>query len=234
MTEQNEPSTLPNSHRAPDAMSRPILFSAPMVLSILEDRKTQTRRIVKPQPQWDGKWFSWDGHAPNSKYGACGGNGLHAVQWMSSSCPYGRAGDSLWVRETHTIVGSIDPGWVIYRASGYENECRRHKFDSPPPETTIKWKPSIFMPRWASRLTLRIANVRVERLHDINETDILAEGVTVDRVAKWCNTPWSSMPTLHHAWQVLWEHINGHESWAANPWVWVIEFKRVETARAAA
>jgi hypothetical protein len=212
---------------------RPILFSAPMVLSILDGRKTQTRRVVH-LPRWaepcnEDHEFELDGNPPWPHAIARKTGCLSAID-----CPYGDAGDFLWVREAHAIVGSVDPGWVLYRASGYENECRRHKFDNPPPESSIRWRPSIHMHRWASRIDLQVTIVRCERLHDISETDILAEGVTVDRVAKWCNTPWSSMPTLHHAWQVLWEHINGRESWAANPWVWATAFKRVETVRAAA
>lgn len=225
----------------PDQKARPMLFSAPMIQALLAGRKTQTRRIVKPQPEWDGKWFSWNGHAPNSPYGACGGNGLHAVQWMHSSCPYGRAGDFLWVRETHAIVGSVDPGWVLYRANGYESECRRHRFDNPPPESEIKWRPSIHMPRWASRITLRIASVRVERLQDISYEDAVAEGCGMPEMRfepvgdgeTWEQTS-RRLQWPQRTYESLWNSINGKGSWDVNPWVWVVSFERVESMRAAA
>lgn len=231
--------------RTPEEKSRPILFSAPMVLSILDGRKTQTRRIAKAVPEdaelataddWNAVRAD-DRMRPFEQWGPQRGYSVvrHADGSIAAyPCPNARPGDLLWVRETHAIVGSVDPGWVLYRANGYENECRRHNFQNPPPETAIKWKPSIFMPRWASRISLRVAGVRLERLQDITEADILAEGVTVDRVATWCNVPWSSMPTLHHAWRVLWDHINGHGSWDSNPWVWPITFQRIEAVRAAA
>jgi hypothetical protein len=153
--------------------ARPILFSAEMIRALLDGRKVQTRRALKKQPldilpmegdRASREWIILEQREPESK-----GKVIR--------CRYGAPGDLLWARETHAIVGNVDPGWVLYRASGYENECRRHKFDSPPPESEITWKPSIHMPRWASRLTLRITNIRVERLQDISEADAIAEGV---------------------------------------------------------
>ncbi|HEY0684688.1 MAG TPA: HNH endonuclease [Steroidobacter sp.] len=124
--------------------SRPILFSAEMIRALLDGRKTQTRRIVKPQPQLsshhepvraelrgDRRWVFMT-HTDRPDYGWATGDVL---------CPFGVPGDLLWARETHAIVGNIDPGWVLYRASGYENECRRHGFDRPVPGESEIYKP---------------------------------------------------------------------------------------------
>jgi hypothetical protein len=100
-------------------------------------------------------------------------------------------------------------------------------------EPARKWRPSIFMPRWASRLTLEVEGARVERLQAITEADILAEGVTVDRVAAWTGIPWSDLPTLHDAWAAGWNHINGRRPgarWEDDPWVWVTTFRVLDGA----
>lgn len=164
---------------------RPILFSGEMVRAILEGRKTQTRRVVKPQPAYviDSVWV----------------------------CPYGRPGDGLWVRETwapnsQAGVFSYAADW----AAGVKHVSR--------------WRPSIHMPRAASRISLEVVGVRVERLREISEADALAEGCAdsemVDGVPMWCSAVEKYMD--------LWEKINGEGSWAVNPWVWVVEFRRVE------
>lgn len=150
---------------------RPILFSAPMVRAILEGRKTKTRRVVKPQPIERG------GDSLSISYAAGKMNHMGPRDFMLEKlaqygCPYGQPGESLWVREAFATVGNVDPQWLLYRASGYESECARHGFDNPPPESEIRWKPSIHMPRWASRITLEITGVRVERLHDISEASV--------------------------------------------------------------
>jgi hypothetical protein len=152
---------------------RGILFSAPMVRAILEGRKTQTRRVVKNQVRRDGY-----------------------------TCPYGKPGDVLWVRETW--CGDRFNG-VGYRATDAQSG---------------PWKPSIFMPRWASRITLEITDVQVERVHDINECDIVAEGIPfpTDRYV--------SYEELLAAFRDLWDSINGKTyPWASNPWVWALTFK---------
>ena len=143
--------------------------------------------------------------------------------WKQLDCPYGKIGDRLWVRETFALRYSILPHRKIekyfYRADGeYEGK--------------LKWKPSIFMPRSASRINLEITNVRVERLQEITDTDCLNEGM----VMFWKKNPsgiyqygvgkhWFDYPD--DAFQCLWNSINGKDSWESNPWVWVIEFKRV-------
>ena len=184
---------------------RPILFSGQMVRAILDGRKTQTRRIVKNAtgPFWnhsgyrivmrDGFTF-WETHGgiPN-EYGP------------AFACPYGKPGDRLWVRETWAPAEWPPTGPpAVYRAD-------EGMFAS-------RWKPSIHMPRWASRINLEVVSVRVERLQDISEEDALAEGITlVER---------GTSPV--DQFNKLWESINGPGSWEANPWVWVVEFKRIE------
>lgn len=196
---------------------RPILFSGPMVRAILAGTKTQTRRIVKPQPAM---------YEP----GQC--TDVSDMIADALICPYGKPGDRLWVREngwerperTPKMMRDGADTWAPYY---YDADGWSEQDHADLKAWGFKRRPSIHMPRSACRLVLEISGVRVERLQDISEADILAEGVTVDRVAEWCNTPWSHMPTLHHAWRVLWESINGAGAWDANPWVWVVEFRPV-------
>jgi hypothetical protein len=200
---------------------RPILFNAPMVRALLAGTKTQTRRVVKPQPRegndiTSGRgelaWQTGVGHFIVSTL-------PKAPKLFVERCPYGRPGDRLWVRETFT---AFDVGFVTYRAD----------FNSDPAEDRahgIVWTPSIHMPRWASRILLEIVSVRVERLQDISEADAMAEGITVPN----CGCGWGLdgdllSGTASGAYMLLWESINGHGSWDANPWVWVVEFKRVQ------
>ncbi|WP_448645360.1 hypothetical protein [Pseudomonas mediterranea] len=207
---------------------RPILFSAPMVRAILDDRKTVTRRVIKPQPNWDGKWFQWEGHAPNSKDGAVGGNTIEAADLMCWSSPYGKPGDRLWVRETCFIND--------YRETNVPEEERAeteivYRADPLPcwegEESEIRWRPSIHMPRWASRILLEITAVRVERLQDISRADIRAEGLQCPPELASDDVSPNYRDWYPAAWRELWESINGADSWTTNPWVWVVEFKRV-------
>lgn len=210
---------------------RPILFSAPMVQAILEGRKTQTRRILKPQPT--GEFFgflerpiksskdpsvlrAWFGGEPSS---------------IEITCPYGKAGDSLWVRENFEIIG-VDAddeeayAKILFMADekevvsppldGYWNQ---RKTQAGQAMNFYKKKgiiPSIFLPRWASRIEMLIKNVRVERLWDISEEDAKAEGVI------------DSGHGYRKAFGTIWAKINGVMSLTENPWVWVIEFERVK------
>ena len=179
---------------------RPVLFKGEMVRAILEGQKTQTRRIVKPP--W--KIVVHDN-----------GQALTGNGWLSElDNPYGQSGDRLWVRETFAI--HPEDGSKIYRADrggDYQGAA----------QGDFKWKPSIFMPRWASRLTLEIVRVRVERLQDISEEDAKAEGVDACR---WCEMKDGS-PCYTETYKELWTQINGCDSWDKNPWVFVIGFKRV-------
>jgi len=177
---------------------RPILFSGPMVRALLEDRKTQTRRIIKPQPtgRIDPVWS----YGPKGAEVAFGPDNLRAdggPRWWR--VPYGQIGDRLWVREA--MAGADDPAYkhlVKYRANG---------------DHATRWRPSIHMPRWASRILLEITGIRFERVQEISEADTQAEGV----------------PDVDH-YRCLWESLHGRigETWGHNPWVWVVEFKRVE------
>lgn len=197
-------------------VERPIIFSAPMVTAILQGRKTQTRRVVKPQPEPVGD----------------GGFMLP----LRPACPYGWKGDRLWVRETFRRYDRA--------------ECACYDYCQCPPHGTVlfraddawdeaKWSPSIHMPRVASRITLEITGVRIEQLHDISEQDAIAEGI--ERVGgEYSCSPWKNYlkgvlteMNMHcsapsRSFQTLWESIHGPGTWQENPWVWVIEFERVQ------
>lgn len=203
----------------------PILFSAPMVRALLDGSKTQTRRVMSRQKQHaftDYTVFGQRGH-PADEAARRGGWGQpwvaveHAPDWPDGKedrchCPYARErGDRLWVRETHRVrVPDQDGKELDYRADypGF-----RTRDDDP---CGVAWVPSIHMRRAYSRIDLEVARVRVERLQDISQADARAEGMPED-VA---NSPrvWYSG---------LWQEINGAGTWAANPWVWVVEFRRL-------
>ncbi|WP_421565938.1 hypothetical protein [Ochrobactrum sp. EDr1-4] len=203
---------------------RPILFSAPMVRALLEGRKTQTRRVIKPQPTGRiDPLISFNHGRMEIAFGPDMRDKDGGPKWWR---PLAQAGDRLWVREACAIVGTVDPGFVLYRADGYEAECERHGFDKPfPPEAEARWRPSIHMPRWASRITLEVIDVRVERLHDISEADAFAEGVT--KVREACHVIRGfdyDLSGLCHTSAItpflkLWNHINGPDAWESNPWV---------------
>lgn len=196
---------------------RPILFSAPMILAILAGQKTQTRRVFKAKN--GGLW-------PNK-------NDLPGMNQLLRKCPYGQPGDRLWVRETcraEELASGLDG--VHYMADGAFREIENT------PAAADQWLdlnayrgqqgaqvPSIHMLRWASRILLEIVSVRVERLHECSEADAVAEGCAGGH-GSIPGYPYNAMAVEHYTW--LWEKINGAGSWAANPWVWVVEFKRVE------
>lgn len=203
---------------------RPILFSGAMVRAILDGKKTQTRRIVKSTA-----WTS-----------SCNG-------FIEYSCPYGERGEHLWVRETWRTYKSIDDckpsgiragAGIEYKAGGsnvpsYENKSLLGMG---------KWRPSIFMLRWASRITLEITSVRMEGLNNISHEDAEAEGIRQwtkdDKLEKyWPCDPlegslkcsWQDLPRSPvEAYKHLWNSINGPDSWQSNPWVWVITFRRIK------
>lgn len=201
---------------------RPILFSGEMVRAISDDRKTQTRRVIKNIDQkCDGlKLIRKNDYAMiwnknpevEKKYVPKGG----LLEIALIHCPFGQPGDRLWVKETfhqHYYAGVLG-GRPCYKA---DNDCLN-------PFNIIPWKPSIFMPRWASRITLEIVKVRVERVQDISLEDINAEGTpyTLDASKR----PYG---TRREQFQRLFDSINlKKHPWESNPWVWVIEFKKVE------
>lgn len=199
---------------------RPILFSGQMVRAILEGRKTQTRRVAKigdgshvedediPAAYEDGSRDPWIMDFQTKHY----------PQWVKRHCPYGKPGDRLWVRETWA-----DTGWPLTGpAIAYRADPDHADHDMP------RWRPSIHMPRWASRITLEVVSVRVERLQEISEEDAKAEGIN-NAGEQWeCYCCGGTKSTARGSFETLWESINGPESWDANPWVWVVEFKRIK------
>jgi hypothetical protein len=199
---------------------RPILFSAPMVRAILDGTKTQTRRVVK------AKHLPW---LENSVLNFLDG------KWNQRPLPYGQTGDRLWVRETcraeelsdglDGVRYLADDGFVSIQPNedGINRWLEMRDYGNRPNTVArVKTVPAIHMPRWASRITLDITGVRVERLQACNEVDAISEG------APWaaCGAPQEGSHKVGFA--QLWESINGPGSWEANPWVWVVEFKRVE------
>ncbi|MGQ5810450.1 hypothetical protein ACUNIU_21440 [Serratia sp. IR-2025] len=209
---------------------RPVIFNGEMVRAILDGRKTQTRRGINPQPTLSERTgFNWKGAA----YGI-GSTYRDTVRNFANcfkTCPFGAVGDRLWVRETWAEAGARAPELQLYRANYPEHVGR--EYENVPPASEIRWTPSIHMPRWASRITLEITAVRVERLNDISEEDAKAEGVKPagDMLPDYPDTfltPKGDFATAKVAFQRLWQSIYGEESWAVNPWVWVIEFKRAD------
>lgn len=209
----------------------PILFNEPMVRAILGGIKTQSRRIIKPQPIQTKAGWKWEGTRPK----ATKGNGTIATMGLNSlnalltalmrSCPYGAIGDRLWVRETFAIHPFLNPpycwdGPYLYRAT-----------DGNQKEEKISWRPSIHMPRSASRIILQITDLRIERLNDISAADAIAEGIEPiigpDNETYYGNYGKEDIGHLLHpieSYRSLWESINGPDSWIDNPYVWVIDF----------
>ncbi|HIE5059734.1 TPA: hypothetical protein ACXNFZ_000770 [Serratia marcescens] len=233
---------------------RPVIFNGEMVRAIIDGRKTQTRRIVKVQPEPSKTragdfWFSSkklesmvhvsDFMPGNSPIADC------HLFFQEHCCPFGQVGDRLWVRET--FAGHYLDDDQIQDIKDDRNKaedlCEYRADYSDDADCVDGWTPSIHMPRWASRITLEITAVRVERLNDISVDDAKAEGVralennfgngpaycdyllpNLDDTAEWYNRASDSFKSL-------WKSIYGEESWRANPWVWVIEFRRVEVEK---
>ncbi|MGP0189535.1 morphogenetic protein [Klebsiella quasivariicola] len=207
---------------------RGVIFNGEMVRALLSGRKTQTRRIIKPQPEatlsgsLSGKWLSRP----------LNGLLLPKIEDIAIHCPFGVVGDRIWVRETfqgplfdYDLMDSYckdptpfeKPKFCVYKADGVPAP----EFYDADDELHCCWRPSIHMPRWASRILLEITNVRVERLQSITLGDICKEvgcGLYDFRPATYG----------FQVWEELWKSIYGAENWQANPWVWVISFERVE------
>jgi hypothetical protein len=217
-----------------DVKERPILFSAPMVRSILTGQKTVTRRVVKPQPTLEtddwvldaGGTGKWMGSGPSP---ATGGT---RQTWAWASCPYGKPGDRLWVRETWLPDPDADhEAWNNHTDTYVSWSGCGSRIDGVPPALRnprhciyregwdgggLVWRPSIHMPRWACRILLDVTDVRVERLQDISEEHAIAEGVDVSICQQFLETS----PTRHlcklaalHGFSGLWESINGAGTW---------------------
>jgi len=232
---------------------RPIIFSAPMVRAILAGKKMQTRRAVKPFGKDGGfviletdrrVWPYRSDDGESTSHTVKRGGKLYLDE-SPHSCPYGQPGDRLWVRETFSGPHCMDAsnGCKAVPPSEWGRSSRIWYWADGVP-TNGDWtrpRPSIHMPRWASRILVEITAVRVEQLQDISDADIEAEGA-----AQWVKdggSVRSPHPGFDGQWPdaagtvrvkpnrvvfcSLWESINGPQSWDANPWVWVIEFKKV-------
>jgi hypothetical protein len=239
---------------------KPILFSGPMVRAILDGRKTMTRRTVKPQPPAGSKvWRGQDGlwrWATNQSDTPIAWDGTPDTGLIP--CPYGPVGRRLWVKETwspdHRAFYPHFP--VVYRVDNpiHDSEIEGGKVYSPEAKEwfQFRWRPSIHMPRWASRITLEVTGVRCERVQEISEEDAECEGcpecpdcqgVNWSRWGRGARDdalsnaaggmPWSTCfgacegKSAKEWFAELWQSINGPGSWEANPWVWVVEFRRL-------
>ncbi|MGQ3820309.1 hypothetical protein [Pseudomonas alliivorans] len=194
---------------------RPILFSAPMVRAILSGQKTVTRREVKKPAALDCLAAGFE-------------PAFLALPGNADLCPYGKPGDRLWVREAFGLqvrhYGGGTGEHIVYRAS---NPDAIYCKSAEGREYPVKWKPSIHMPRHSCRILLEITDVRVERLQDISRSDIRTEGLECPPELASDDVSPNYRDWYPAAWRDLWQSINGAESWNANPWVWVVEFKRL-------
>lgn len=207
----------------------PIIFSAPSVRAILDGRKTQTRRVIRQREKDHGVWVEYSpdlGYSPASI----------AAQYR---CPYGALGDRLWVRESWFPDTPID-GWsgdIEWMGCGRPASGVPKRYRSPEhclygatwSGVSLKWRPSIFMPRWASRITLQVVGLGVERLQGISWFDIRAEGTSCPEHDFPGGTCINECPSLREAFRRSWNAINGERGyrWRTNPWVWVVHFRMV-------
>lgn len=232
---------------------RPILFSGPMVRAILEGRKTQTRRVVRGDAGENAEVWA----APRTidepwEWGLLADHG-RAGHGGYTRCPYGAPGDTLWVRETwchaRDPITSKPNGLFHYKADGedvFEDDGDGYAVENKDGTWKSPWRSPLYMPRWASRLTLRVTDVRVHRLHEVTEEDALAEGVEAPRCPNCGYTRVDCGVHLDHhlcgpteppsatfEFEYLWESINGKRApWSSNPWVWAVTFEREEAPRA--
>lgn len=221
---------------------RPILFSAQMVRAILEGRKTQTRRAVKWKLREKGLnlrfsgleagFYCTDLESSGWVLRSRGAGGCWNDRTWPVHCPYGKSGDSLWVRETWAVDGPLNEAKARHEDAlrgGYVSGYGPYYRATEPAPDTLHWKPSIFMPRWASRIKLEIVESRVERLMEITDAGANAEGIrqceggAYDYMAGCDAQGWSPRASFAS----LWESINGKRlPWESNPWVWVVEFRK--------
>jgi hypothetical protein len=224
---------------------RPILFSGPMVRAILDDRKTQTRRVMTPQPEhlqlheWRGepiyegehRVWCWKTHTFENLWDEY----IREPERLELSCmsPYGIVGDRLWVRETWTHdASSLEQCRSAFDCCSIPGYGPYYRSTEVAPDT-LKWKPAIFMPRWASRIMLEITEVRVQLLQEIEGEDAAAEGIAVARCGcEVCAHSSAMCPADASAhieeYAALWDSINGKRApWSSNPWVWALTFRRL-------
>lgn len=217
---------------------RPILFNAEMVKAILEGRKTQTSRLLKVQPPVaDKKIMPLYQVEPMPKvtevsfHEVLENNIPHCSSISRCKCPFGKIGDHLWVRETFLHIDDTEDKLDGMGSQTYYKASTDTKSDRAYMEKHgLKWKPSIHMPRSACRLVLEITNVRVERLQDITKEDAKAEGFDYSTHPSAIEMGYAIGAKTN--FRFTWEEIYGQSSWNQNPWVWVVEFKVIEGARA--
>ncbi|PLD67603.1 ASCH domain-containing protein [Klebsiella quasipneumoniae] len=224
---------------------RGMIFNGEMVRAILDGRKTQTRRTIK----WKQTRFTEIGEREDGSKWPWSEDAEHACDFWHP-CPFGAVGDRIWVREAYRFPASLDdvsPTGVgeMAVATGYRKPWAPtfyeftgtfsdgwKGFETPPKVSDAgKLRPSIHMPRWASRILLEITDVRVERLNSIHDVDAMREGIQNLTTCSHSDFGIPGVVNAQHpvrAFQLLWESIYGADSWSTNPWVWVIEFKRVE------
>ncbi len=216
-----------------------LIFNSEMVRAILDGRKTQTRRPIK----WKQTRFTEIGEREDGSKWPWSEDAEHACDFWHP-CPFGAVGDRIWVRETWSSdFANYYPNDRVWYAADNNRQLDIDMVDgvrgiySPESDVHVpfRWHPSIHMPRWASRILLEITDVRVERLNAISEEDAEAEGINMEALydSQDCydciaDHNMTGRPTVTGAFKYLWESIYGEEGWKSNPWVWVIEFKRVE------
>ena len=192
----------------------PILFSTEMVRAILEGRKTQTRRVIKPQPYFENTHFGTRTHL------AWITSSFRTLEEIAQYCPYGQSGSKLWLRETFCQV--------CYKKDSVKDVCYKEDLDVEHMACKlVKFAPSIHMFRWASRITLEITDIRVQRLQEISEEDAIAEGTqsVTELKGKHVQATW----TERQAYKNIWDSINGKtHPWSSSPWVWAITFKEIK------
>ena len=219
---------------------RPLLFSGEMVVEILEGRKTKTRRAIQPQPFIDergnvARGETYKGRAVMRHYGQHPDGSPQWENFARMACPYGKPGDRLWVREA--VRAEELPGGTNGVRYVADNAFRKIENTA---EAADRWLalnhygkrrsanvPAIHMPRWACRLVLELTDVRVERLQDISLQDVRAEGVEVREFALFGANAEERQKIAAGHFAMLWTRINGAESWAANPYVWALSFRRL-------
>ncbi|CZY38579.1 hypothetical protein [Enterobacter asburiae] len=219
---------------------RGMIFNGEMVRAILDGRKTQTRRVIQSAARtMQARGLEVISHrAPGDKwygdyvFSMRDRNGVwhdFTNEQFLAKCPFGQPGDRIWVRETWAEAGAGAPDLKLYRAN-YPAHVPTH-YENVPPAEDVRWTPSIHMPRWASRITLEITGVRVEQLKSISEDEARSEGVARLREGFWKHYQpgWTQHQlSARGAFATLWDSIYGSGEWDRNPWVWVIEFKRIE------
>ena len=236
-----------------------IKFNDDMVRAILEGRKTQTRRPLKPQPEINGDRINFSFRKGASHLNLpfpCSDYSL-----VIRECPFGKVGDLLWARETFCLEHQVeedqpppfdDSRPIRWEFAGMESDPEgadmwvqpHYRATDPTPELsyedsggepTVRWKPSIHMPRWASRITLEITDIRIERVQEITEHEAIKEGVLDHRFNGYESISEEEIRDLlngspKYAFRCLWDslYVKKGLGWYANPWVWVIGFRRVE------